>query len=89
MEVTGPVSRGSVPGVPHVDRTEERPDDWGPLTTQSQAWERGYIHTADGLVCRVCGAVVPFGLRMQGTQGLATAEERHEDWHRRLEGDVS
>ena len=70
--------------MPHVERAEDRPDDWGPETTQSLAWDRGYIHTADGLVCRVCGALLPFGLKMQGTQGLASAEERHEDWHRLL-----
>jgi hypothetical protein len=74
--------------VPDVDRAEERPDDWGPETTQSLAWARGYIHTSDGLVCRACGAVVPMGLRMQGTQGLASAEERHDDWHRNLGGDL-
>jgi hypothetical protein len=73
--------------MPHVDRAEERPDDWGPETTQSLAWARGYIHTTDGLICRACGAVVPMGLRMQGTQGLTSAEERHDDWHRRLDGD--
>ena len=71
--------------MPRVDRAEERPEDWGPETTQSLAWERGYIHTTDGLVCRVCGSLLPFGLRMQGTHGLASAEERHEDWHRLLQ----
>ena len=72
--------------VARVERIEERPEDWGPETTQSLAWERGYIHTTDGLVCRTCGSLLPFGLRMQGTQGLASAEERHEDWHRELGG---
>ena len=71
--------------MPRVDRDEDRPDDWGPETTQSLAWERGYIHTADGLVCRECGATVPAGLRMQGTFGLASAEERHDAWHVQLE----
>ena len=72
--------------MPQVDRDEDRPDDWGPETVQSLAWERGYIQTADGLVCRACGALLPLGLRMQGTQQLASAEARHEDWHRRLGG---
>ena len=68
-EVHGPILTGSVQGVPHVERAEDRPDDWGPETTQSLAWDRGYIHTADGLVCRVCGALLPFGLRMQRHSG--------------------
>ena len=69
--------------MPYVDRAEERPDD-SRRDHPVRSWDRGYIHTADGLVCRLCGAVLPFGLRMQGTQGLASAEERHEDWHRLL-----
>src|SRR4051812_48500427 len=56
---------GNVVRVPRIDRAEDRPEDWGPQTTQAQAWERGYVHTADGLVCRECGAVVPVLLRMQ------------------------
>lgn len=71
--------------MPHVDRREDQPDDWAPTTSMAQAWDRGYVHAGETLVCRACGAAVPTSFKTSGTAGLATAEARHDDWHARVD----
>ena len=57
--------------MPRVARQEDRPEDWAATTAQALAWDRGYIHVGETLICRACGATVPNSFKTSGTYGLA------------------
>jgi uncharacterized membrane protein len=71
--------------MPRVARQEARPEDWAATTAQAIAWERGYIHAGQTLICRECGVTIPNSFSTSGTYGLAGPEERHDDWHERMD----